>query len=139
MTTITNVPSADEVLKDLSAVLAKLQALDLDAMDAKYLAPMARETQSICAFAGALDAQITLRVVANGQDVPGVATKPVVKHRQWNAPETAAELAREAFGNDAFTAPELKSPAQIEKLGELGKTFVAMASFKPEAGKKVVY
>lgn len=31
------------------------------------------------------------------------------------------------------------SPAGIEKLGELGKTFVAVASYKPEAGKRVVY
>lgn len=136
--TLLNAASPQEVLTDLVTVLSKLRSLDLDAMDAKYLAPLARATQEVCEFAGALDAQINLRVIANGLDVPGVATKPGVAHRKWHNDEAAAQLAREEFGDDAFET-KLRSPAQIEKLAAKGKNFVAVASFKPDAPRKVVY
>ena len=68
----------------------------------------------------------------------GVVVKDSVVHRRWSDPEVAAQLAQETIGDKAFKR-ELLSPAQMEKLGDEGKSFVAVASFKPEAGKRVVY
>ena len=76
--------------------------------------------------------------IGNGELIPGVVVKDSVVHRRWSDPEVAAQLAQETIGDKAFKR-ELLSPAQMEKLGDEGKSFVAVASFKPEAGKRVVY
>jgi len=78
------------------------------------------------------------RAIGNGELIPGVVVKDAITHRKWSDPETAAQLAQETIGDKAFKR-ELLSPAQMEKLGDAGKSFVAVASFKPEAGKRVVY
>lgn len=43
------------------------------------------------------------------------------------------ERARETFGDDAFTEPKLRTPAQIEKL-DGGKSFVSKYAFSPDNG-----
>lgn len=134
-----NIPSIVEVYKNLEAVLAQLQALQADTIESQNLVPMVKAVQSIGAYAAAIEAQINARAIGNGELIPGVVVKDAVKHRQWHDIEAAESLARESLGEAAFSKPSLLSPAQIEKLGEKGKTFVAMASYKPEAGKKVVY
>lgn len=128
----------DNTLANLNHILVQLQALNLDNLAADQLVPLARATKAVCEFAGALDAQIQLRAIANGQDVPGVAVKDAIVHRKWHDDEAAAALAQEQFGDKAFKR-SLLSPAQMEKLGDEGKMFVAVASYKPEAGKRVVY
>lgn len=135
----TNIPALATVYADLEAVLAKLQAISADAIESANLVPMVKAVQSIGAYSAALDAQIQTRAIANNELIPGVMVKPTVTHRRWTEPETAAQLAQECVGDDAFEPKTLKSPAQMEKLGDKGKQFVAVASFKPEAGKKAVY
>lgn len=125
-------------LNSLEAIVTALKALDLSTVDSAELVPLAKATSAVCAFAAALDAQIQLRAVANNELVPGVMVKETVTHRKWHDVGAAEELAREAFGDKAFTA-SLLSPAGIEKLGPEGKTFVAMASYKPEGARKAVY
>lgn len=49
---------------------------------------------------------------------------------------TVDQAAREKFGEAAFTAPELKSPAQLEAL-PLGKHFTALWAYSPEAGLRL--
>lgn len=121
----------------LEALLAEYRATDWDAAPAATLAPNALSLKAACDHAALVHAQIELRVLANNTPVPGVAVKPAVVHRKWHDMEAAEALAQETFGDAAFTRA-LKSPAQLEKLTG-GDTFVAVASFKPEAGKKVVY
>ena len=41
--------------------------------------------------------------------------------------------ARDRFGDDAYTSPELRSPPQIEKL-EGGKKFVSRWAYSPDLG-----
>ncbi len=132
-----NIPQINDVYADLQSVLAKLQAIDAANIESANLVSMVKAVQSIAAYAAAIDAQIAERAIANGELIPGVVVKPEVKHRKWHDQTAAEQLAREQFGDAAFTVA-LKSPAQIEKLPN-GETFVAVASFKPEAGKKVVY
>jgi hypothetical protein len=132
-----NFPAVAEIYADLASVLAKLQALDAAKIESVNLVPMVKAVQSIGAYQAAIAAQIEERAIGNGELIPGVVVKDSVTHRKWNDPETAAQLAQETFGDKAFSR-SLLSPAQLEKLPG-GDTFVAIAAYKPEAGKRVVY
>jgi Protein of unknown function (DUF2800) len=134
----TNIPALATVHADLESVLAKLQAIGAEQIESANLVPMIKMVQAIGAFQDAIDAQIQARAIGNGELIPGVVVKDAVVHRRWSDPEIAAQLAQETIGDKAFKR-ELLSPAQMEKLGDVGKSFVAVASFKPEAGKKCVY
>ena len=134
----TNTPALATVYADLESALAKLQAIDADKIESANLVPMVKIVQAIGAYSSAIDAQIQARAIGNGELIPGVVVKDAVVHRRWSDPEVAAQLAQETLGDRAFKR-ELLSPAQMEKLGDEGKSFVAVASFKPEAGKRVVY
>lgn len=135
---VTNTPAIADVYDDLQAVLAKLQAIDAAKIESANLVPMVKAVQAIGAFTAAIDAQINERAIVNNELIPGVMIKPAVKHRQWSDAEAASQIAREQFGDKAFSAPTLLSPAAIEKLPN-GAAFVDLASFKPDAGKKAVY
>ena len=134
----TNIPALATVYADLESILAKLQAISAEQIKSANLVPMVKIVQSIGAYSAAIDAQIQARAIGNGELIPGVVVKDAVVHRRWSDPETAAQLAQETLGDRAFKR-ELLSPAQMEKLGDEGKSFVAVASFKPEVGKRVVY
>ncbi len=134
----TNIPALATVYADLESVLAKLQAIDAGQIESANLVPMIKSVQAIGAYSAAIDAQIQARAIGNGELIPGVVVKDAVTHRKWSDPEVAAQLAQETIGDKAFKR-ELLSPAQMEKYGDAGKSFVAVASFKPEAGKRVVY
>lgn len=133
-----NLPDILTAYDSLNRVLALLQAIDADKIESANLVPMVKAIQAIGAYQGAIDAQIQTRAIGNGELIPGVVVKDAVTHRKWSDPEVAAQLAQETIGDKAFKR-ELLSPAQMEKLGDAGKAFVAVASFKPEAGKRVVY
>jgi len=134
----TNLPALEIVYDTLQTALAQLQAINADAIESANLVPMVKAVQAIGAFQAAIDAQIQARAIGNGELIPGVVVKDSVVHRRWSDPEVAAQLAQETIGDKAFSRT-LLSPAQMEKLGDDGKSFVAVASFKPEAGKCVVY
>ena len=56
--------------------------------------------------------------------------------RQWLA--TAEATADRWFGHDAFTDPELLSPAQLEKkFGTMGEKFAEEFAFQPKTGYSV--
>lgn len=135
---MTNLRSAHEIQLSLEVIIAELRALETSKMAPAELVPLALSLKTTCDHAAKIDAEIRLRVLGNGESIPGVAVKDEIKHRQWHDVEAAEQLAQEQFGDAAFKRT-LLSPAQMEKLGKDGATFVAMASFKPEAGKRVVY
>lgn len=135
----TNFPAVAEIYADLQSLVEKLKALDAASIESANLVHMVNAVKSVGSYAAAIDAQISERAVGNGELIPGVMLKDEIKHRKWHDQEAAEQLAREQFGDRAFSKPALLSPAQIEKLGKDGKTFVELASFKPEAGKKAVY
>lgn len=125
-------------LQTLENTLNLLKQADVAALDDADMVNIANTIKGIGAFCVVIDAEMHQRVVVAGRLIPGACTKDEVKHRKWHDTKAAEELAREEFGSDAFET-SLKSPAGIEKLGDKGKQFVAVASFKPEAGKRVVY
>lgn len=70
----------------------------------------------------------------NGASVPGWKLASKKANREWK--EGAEARALVIFGKDAYTKPELKSPAQIEGLPG-GEAFAAEYAFKPETGLTV--
>lgn len=131
----TNGHSAHNIL---AAAIDSLKGIDISNLDSAALVPLIKQVQDICSFQAAIHAQIEARAIGNGELIPGVVVKDAIVHRRWNDADVAAQLAQAELGDKAFKR-ELLSPAGIEKLGDAGKALVAIASFKPEAGKKVVY
>ena len=70
----------------------------------------------------------------NGASVPGWKLASKKANREWK--EGAEAKAVAVFGKDAYTKPELKTPAQIEGLPG-GEAFAAEYAFKPETGLTV--
>lgn len=70
-----------------------------------------------------------------GATIPGWKLARARSNREWK--EGAETAAREVFGKQAFTAPELKSPAAIDELPR-GKDFTSERAFKPDAGLQLV-
>lgn len=136
MTTNSRTPA--QLKEALDAIVSELKALDASHIASSMLVPMVKSVQDVAAYAAAIHAQIELRAIANNEMLPGVVVKDCIVHRKWHDQEAAEQLAQETFGDKAFSR-SLLSPAGIEKLGADGKAFVAVASFKPDAGKKVVY
>jgi hypothetical protein len=68
--------------------------------------------------------------------VPGTKLVLQKANRIWDG--SAEALAKERFGVEALTAPELKSPAELEKLGAKAKAFVKEHAFMPQNGLTVV-
>jgi hypothetical protein len=71
----------------------------------------------------------------HGTVIPGWKLAKAKSNRVWK--DDAEEKARAQFGDDAFTKPVLKSPAQLEAL-PLGDTFAKEHAFKPETGLQLV-
>lgn len=70
-----------------------------------------------------------------GVSIPGFKLAPKRANREFR--DGAQPEAVKIFGDDAFTKPELKSPAQLADLPG-GEAFVAKYAFKPDAGLTVV-
>ncbi len=76
----------------------------------------------------------------HGAVVPGWKLGPKKAHRAWqdkvtvDGEEITVEaLAKLEFGEQAYTKPELLSPAQMEKLAK-GKAFAARCAYMPDGG-----
>ena len=81
-------------------------------------------------FMKALETTVHHRLVG-GSKIPSAKLVEKKTARVWK-PGAAAAL-RAAFGDKAFTTPEVKSPAQIEKLSSTGKTLALEWGYKPES------
>jgi len=75
-------------------------------------------------------------VIERGVAIPGWKLVAKVARRKWADEHAASVMAREQYGNKAFTAPELLSPAQCEKV--CGKDFVAEYSVAVSSGSTLV-
>ena len=81
-------------------------------------------------FIEALETTVHHRLVTGGK-IPNAKLVEKKVARVWK-PGAAAAL-KAAFGEKAFTTPEVKSPAQIEKLSSRGKELALEYGYKPES------
>jgi hypothetical protein len=81
-------------------------------------------------FMTALDNTVHHRLVG-GAEIPSAKLVEKIVRRVWK-PGAAAAL-KAAFGDAAFTSPEIKSPAQVEKLSSQGKALALEYGYKPES------
>jgi hypothetical protein len=81
-------------------------------------------------FMKALETTVHHRLVTGGK-IPNAKLVEKRVARVWR-PGAHAAL-KEAFGEKAFTPPEIKSPAQIEKLSSRGKEMALEWGYKPES------
>lgn len=81
-------------------------------------------------FMKALETTVHHRLIG-GSKIPSAKLVEKKVNRVWK-PGAAAAL-QAAFGDKAFTVPEVKSPAQIEKLSSRGKELALEYGYKPES------
>lgn len=81
-------------------------------------------------FMTALETTVHHRLIG-GSKIPSAKLVEKRVNRVWK-PGAAAAL-QAAFGDKAFTSPEIKSPAQIEKLSSRGKELALEYGYKPES------
>jgi hypothetical protein len=74
----------------------------------------------------------TLTRALDGRVLPGVKLVKKRADRVWK--DGALVPFSEKFGALAMTAPAMKSPAQMEKIGDAAKTLVAEWAFVPDNG-----
>jgi hypothetical protein len=95
----------------------------------------AREAaKRIKVWISAVDDEVYRRLTAGG-NVPGAKLVEGRSVRQFK--DGAEDAAKARFGEAAFTTPELKSPAQIDKLPG-GRSFSAEWAFSPPGKPTVV-
>jgi hypothetical protein len=81
-------------------------------------------------FMNALDQTVLARKIT-GADIPSAKLVEKKTARVWKP--GAHEVLKKTFGDKAFTQPEIRSPAQIEKLSSRGKEIALEYAYKPEA------
>lgn len=77
----------------------------------------------------------TFRRLNAGHLVPHTKLVQQKTNRVWK--QGAVEVLANTFGQDAYTKPEIKSPPQIEALGQVAKDIVKEWAYKPEGGLTV--
>ncbi len=74
-----------------------------------------------------------------GTRIPGYKLVEKKGQRRWLQTANVEKFARQKFGDEAFTAPEIKSPAQVEKIGgAVAKKFVKEWSTNVSSGLTLV-
>ena len=72
-----------------------------------------------------------------GAEITGLKLVHKKANRVWS---TGAEAKlKAALGEDVFTMPELKSPAEVEKLGVAAKPLVKELAYTPDSGLTVAF
>jgi len=133
---MSNIRTAAQIKDALDAITAELKQIETASIPDADLGPLAKSITQAAGYLKALDTRMEQRAITDGVALVGVVVKDKITHRAWHDAETAAELAYAQFGLKAF---KLETPAAIEKLGKEGEALVAVASFKPPAGKRLVY
>lgn len=89
---------------------------------------------AVKSFIKAMEAE-TLRRLTIGHLVPHTKLVQQKTNRVWKEGAVAALL--NSLGKDAYTTPEIKSPPQIEALGQVAKELVKEWAYKPDGGLTV--
>lgn len=90
--------------------------------------------QAVKMYVKALESE-AYRVLMTGEAVPGTKLVNKKANRVYKPEAPAIFTAR--FGNEAYTKPEMKSPAAMEELGSEAKMLVKRWAYTPQSGYTV--
>lgn len=123
------------LLTSLFRAAATCNPADVANYSNESLARSWRYSKAVKFYIDALDRQMFDRL-NRGQEFPEIAKLvPKRANRVWK-PE-AKDAALHMFGEKAVTPSELKSPAELEKLGAKAKEFVKEHAYTPDTGLTV--
>ena len=106
-------------------------ALEPSHMDNEQLGNLLMKKDAITNYLEQCSKEAFRRAIG-GEKIPG---KKLVRKQAYRKYRDGAEsYAATFFGQEAYDKPKLKSPAQLEKLGEEAKKFVEEWAFKPDTG-----
>src|SRR6185437_772473 len=117
-------------LSGLFAAAAKADEKSVLTMDDATLGRDYQMRQAVKSYLAAQEKEVYRRLMG-GSVVPG--TKLVAKKADRVFKDGAEVVLKATLGDDAYTKPELKSPAQIEKL-PAGAELVKTWAFTPQTG-----
>lgn len=119
---------------DLKAMEMAAVTMPAEKMTDQMLSDYREMAKNVTMFIKAINAEVYRRLM-NGAKIPGVILKQAKADRVWHA--GAEKLARDRWGDQAFTDPKLLSPKQLEDKFPGGKKFTAEHAFKPNTGLTV--
>lgn len=122
------------LMKNLFGAAMLTNPKEVSELSAASLGRSYNYIQAVKFYIKALEEEIFARLNRGG-DVPG--TKLVLKKANRVFKPEALALAREKFGDEAFTMPEMKSPSGIDALGLNGKAFTKEYAYTPQTGLTV--
>lgn len=121
------------------AIEADAKVVSVAELTTYELAERVRKWRLLKTYGKALEDELYLRVTKRGETAPGFKAvegksdrvfKEVIMNPDTMETEVFLDAVKKAFGDDAYTEPKVKSPAQIEKLPG-GKAFVVKWAYKP--------
>lgn len=122
------------LLQGLFGAAAKANPEAIPNFSAKRLSLEYQQRDAVKFYMKALEDEVYRRNMI-GHTVPGTKLVQKQAKRVWR-PE-AQKVMVEAFGEDAMTKPELKSPAEMEAIGPVAKKLVKEYAYTPNTGLTV--
>lgn len=122
------------VLTSLFGAAAKADPKHIVNMSNEALGRSYQHVQAVKFYLKAMEEE-AYRLLNLGKSVPGVKLVPKKANRVWK--DGGADIAVARFGDDAYTPREIKTPAQIEKIGPDAAAVVKEWAFTPQTGLTV--
>ncbi len=122
------------LLTALFGASAKADAADLQNYSSNTLAQNFALVAAVKHYLKALEEQVFKRLSC-GEPIEGFKLVNKKANRVFSPEGIVA--AKTMFGEEAFTAPTLKSPAQIDAIGAAGKKFTKEYAYSPQTGLTV--
>jgi hypothetical protein len=142
-------PQLTQDMSELEAMMAEIEKKGADALTNAQVGRFL-DLLDLGKIVGKAAGATAFKRIQGGGRIPGRKLAKAKANRSWKdnaeievglvggvALIPVADAARAVFGSQAFTAPELKSPAQIEEL-PLGKDFATRHASKPDNGLTLV-
>lgn len=122
------------LLTGLFGAASKANSKDLVNLDDAALGLAYQYSAAVKFYLKALEGETFARLNA-GREVPNTKLVYQKTNRVWK--KGAEARFKDEFGAEAFTAPEFRSPADMESIGEKAKNLVHEWAYQPQAGLTV--
>jgi len=129
-------PSLMQDMEELETMLKELEGRTAEELTNEQVARIL-DLFALAKIVNKAAEQTAFKRLQNGKPVPGYKLASARANRAWKDEDKAKAVLEKTYGDRAYTARKLLSPAQIEAL-PLGAAIVAEHAYKPDAGLTVV-